>query len=62
MIVADKEVEHCIIRAACHALDNLIGNGRDSGVVNGDCIEGLKVVDDTIGAILLLDAEPTGMV
>ena len=41
MVVADKQVEHAVAHLACHGLNNLIGDGGDAQVVDGDGIEGL---------------------
>jgi len=47
---------------ACHGFSDLIGDGRDSGIVDGNGIEWLKVVDKVQGTALLFDAEPLGVV
>ena len=58
MVVANEDVEHCVTRSTCHAFDNLIWDGWDSGVADGDGIERLKVVDQAKGATLFVDAKP----
>ena len=40
----------------------MVRDGRNTQVPDGDSIEGLEIVDKAERAILLLDAEPVGMV
>ncbi len=41
VVIADEQVEHAVACLACHGLDNLVGDGRDARVVDGDGVEGL---------------------
>jgi len=58
VVVADKDVKHCVTWSTCHAFDNLIWDGQDSGVADGDGIEWLKVMDKVKGTALFVDAKP----
>jgi hypothetical protein len=46
MVIANEQVEHAVACPACHGLDDLVGDGRDARVADGDSIEGLQVMDE----------------
>jgi len=58
VVIANKDVEHHVTRSTCHAFDNLIRDGQDSRVADGDGIEQLKVMDKAKGTALFVDTKP----
>jgi hypothetical protein len=62
VIVSNKEIEHGVTRTRCHSFYKLIDERRDGSVADGDSVEGLEVVHNAKGAVLLFDAEPAGPV
>jgi len=59
VVIADKEVEHRIAGATHHRLYNVVRIRREPGVLDGDGVEGLKVMNEVQGPTLFLDTEPT---
>jgi hypothetical protein len=62
VVVSDEEVEHGIACARGHALYELVDEGQDGGIADGDSVEWLEVMDDAECAAFLFDAEPMGSV
>jgi hypothetical protein len=62
VVVADKQVKHGVTCSTGHGLNNLVGWWRNTGIANGDGIEGLEVMDKVQRTALLFDAEPVGAV
>ena len=46
MVISDEEIDHRITCTCCHAFYELIDEWGYCSIADGDCIEGLQVVDD----------------
>jgi hypothetical protein len=46
MIIANKEIKHGVAGTAHHGLNNLVRVRGESRILDGDSIEGLKVVNE----------------
>ena len=62
VVIADKKIKHGVTRSCSHSFDKLIDKWWDSSIVNCDCVEGLEIMDNPKGPILLLDIEPVGLI
>lgn len=62
VIIAHKQIELSIIRSTSHRLNELVDKRRDSGVLNGNSIKGLKVMYKVQFTVLFFDNEPAGVI
>ena len=62
MVITREQVQHCVTGSASHGLDDLIRDGRDAQIADGDGVEGLEVVHDTQITALLVNAKPARLI
>jgi hypothetical protein len=62
VVVTDKKIQHGVACSSSHGFNDLISWWWDTGVANGNSIEGLEIVDEAQSATLLFDTEPAGAV
>ena len=58
VVISYEEVKHGVACAGSHAFDKLIDEWWNCCIANCDGIEGLEIVENAQGAVLLFDAEP----
>ena len=58
VVISYEEVKHGVACTGGYAFNKLIDEWWNCCIVNCDGIEGLEIMDNVQGAILLFDAEP----
>ena len=58
VIRANKQIKHGITCMCSHPFYKLINKGGNSSIMDGDGIEGLEIMHNLKGAVLLFDTEP----
>ena len=62
MVISDEEVEEQVAGSTCHCLNDLVRDGWNTRVADGDSVEQLQVMDEAQGTALLFNTEPAGAV
>jgi len=62
MVISREQIQHCVTGSAGHGFDDLIWDGRDTQIVDGDSIEGLEVMHDMQITALLVNAKPARLI